>query len=361
MKNSGIEHSKLKVRTSPGRGLPLSSFEHPEPAGRAGRVVPVFIPFAGCPGRCVYCAQDLSTGAGRASLEQIFENCRGMLEGLAANPGPARELAFYGGTFTSLPDGWPARFLDLAGACKERGVISRVRCSTRPDAVDAGMLAQMKKIGLDMVELGVQSFDARVLRASGRNYGPEEIRAGIDAVRSAGLALGVQLLPGLPLMDAEIFEGDVAETAASRPECARLYPCVVIEGTALARMWRAGQYLPWDLRETAEFLGAAVRRLWLADVSVIRVGLAPEPALDSAVLAGPVHPALGQLARSRALRLHIAEKIRELGRKPRRFEVPRRWISDIKGHKGEMLAAYESIGLAPDKIVVADGPLFRLF
>lgn len=343
-----------------GQKIPGLVFDHPEPQKAAAPVMPVFMPFAGCPGRCVYCAQNLATGEAMASPDKAFERCRELLAGLAERPGPARELAFYGGTFTALPSGWPERFLSLARPYKEQGLISRVRCSTRPDAVDGEILTNLKKQGLDLVELGIQSFDPEVLDAAGRGYGPETAHAAAKAVKSAGLALGVQLLPGLPGMDKAVFENDVAEAVRLEPECARLYPCQVIEGTALAEAWRAGEYSPWDLAGTIERLGAAVLEFWRAGVRVIRVGLAPEPDLDASVLAGPRHPALGQLARSRALYLHIAQKVLELGRAPEKLEIPERWASDVKGHAGSMLPAYEALGFGPDSMTLTRDRTFSL-
>jgi histone acetyltransferase (RNA polymerase elongator complex component) len=344
-----------------GQNMNLSSiFEHPEPAKDALKVVPVFTPFAGCPGRCVFCAQNLTTGGGPKPLKDVYASCRDLLEDLAAASGPPRELAFYGGTFTALPDNWPRRFMTLAGEYKKRGVLSRIRCSTRPDAVTSKILIDLKELGLDLVELGVQSFDPEVLDASGRGHGPREVYAAAETVQRAGMALGVQLLPGLPGMDAAIFRRDVEQAIGLAPECARLYPLQVLEGTPLARMWRAGEYEPWGLDETVERLAFALDRFWLAGIRVIRVGLAPESALESGVLAGPRHPAMGQLAKSRALYMTVERRVRELGRPPKSLAVPRRWYSDVAGHKGEMLPVYARIGITPENIIQVDGPDFGL-
>jgi histone acetyltransferase (RNA polymerase elongator complex component) len=335
-------------------------FAHPEPDSGKKKIIPVFTPFAGCPERCVYCSQNLSTGEKTAPLSNTFEKLRRMLDNLPVAEAAAPELAFYGGTFTSLPGGWPEKFTALAGEHKLRGAVSRVRCSTRPDAVDIRKILYLKDLGLDLIELGVQSFDAGVLTASRRGYGPEAIREAVLTVHEAGLALGIQLLPGLPGSGAESLESDARETAAARPECARLYPCLVIEGTELARMWRQGGYEPWALEETVERLAGAVLALWQSDIRVIRVGLAPEASLEPQVLAGPVHSALGQLVRSRALFLHVKDKIRELGREPGYLAAPKRWTSDVRGHRGDMLSSYRAAGLPPEKIHYVDEGIFQL-
>ena len=75
------------------------------------RILPVFMPFAGCPHRCLFCAQDKQTGAspeppGGSALRTLAS----LLHSLKAKRQAAQdtfrpvEIAFYGGTFTALPE-----------------------------------------------------------------------------------------------------------------------------------------------------------------------------------------------------------------------------------------------------------------
>lgn len=343
-----------------GEGCSGLAFRHPAPKHRGPAVIPFFLPFAGCLARCLYCAQDRATGTGPGRMQDALRRLTLLIEGLAGHPKEAPELAFYGGTFTALPGEWTWKFAEAAAGAKAAGKISRLRCSTRPDAVDAKVLARLRSSGMDMVELGVQSFDSGVLKASGRGYDGETALAACEAVRASGLELGIQLLPGLPGMDDEIFARDVRTAAELAPDCARLYPCVVIEGSGLAEMWRSGAYAPWELGETARRLAAALLGFWRRGVPVIRIGLAPEQDLLDAVLAGPWHPALGQMASSRALFLYIREKIAEIGSRPKKLVVPERWASDFKGHGREMLEDYEAVGLPLAKVEFRDRESFVL-
>ncbi len=334
-------------------------FAHPEPARRLMSVEPVFLPFAGCPHRCVFCDQVATTGFRPRPLGEILDELEARLARL--DPGRPVELAFFGGTFTALPAPWPRRFLELAASYRPRPV-ARVRCSTRPDAVDEALLAEFMSLGLDTVELGVQSFHDPALEASGRGYGGQAAVAGCCNVRRAGLELGIQLMPGLPSAhvptDPAIFRDDVAAAAGLGPGMVRLYPCLVLEGTALADRWRAGQYRPWDMETTVAELGRAVLGFWERGVPVIRTGLAPEPALAGRILAGPAHPAMGQLARSEALFHHVADRAKALETPPTRLLAPRRWLSDTLGHAKGMVARYAALGITD--IRPHDGELFEL-
>ena len=138
----------------------------------------------------------------------------------------------------------------------------------------------------------------------------------------------------------------------------RLYPCLVLEGTPLADTWRAGGYRPWDLPTTVAELGRATLGFWRRGIPVIRTGLAPEAALAGRVLAGPAHPALGQLVRSEALFLCIAEQAKTLETPPTRLLAPRRWLSDTLGHAKAQLPRYASLGITD--IRPHDGELFEL-
>ena len=326
----------------------MQVFLHPEPLRHGLPIHPVFLPFAGCPQRCVYCSQHAQTGQGAQPLEQIAQALEETLADALASEGAAaekREIAFYGGTFTALPSPWPERFLGIAMRYKAAGLVGRIRCSTRPDAVDAVGLAALRAQGLDMVELGVQSFSDTVLAAAQRGYGGDTAQRACALVRDAGLGLGIQLLPGLPDMTLRQFRNDIAVVCAIQPEAVRLYPCVVMEGTPLAAQWRRGAYSPWSLTKTHCALAQGTLDLWLAGCRVIRTGLAPEPSLLRSLVAGPWHPALGSMVRGLALALHVRAQLGRMGRPARELSFPRRHSGEFWGHKKSLAPFYARLGL----------------
>ena len=115
----------------------------------------------------------------------------------------------------------------------------------------------------------------------------------------------MQLLPGMPGHQPEDFLTDVRRALALGADMLRFYPCLVLAGTELARRWQQGLYTPWPLPLTLSLLA----RGWLdarrAGVPVIRMGLAPEPGMEAALLAGPVDRSLGGRVLGRALWLHV--------------------------------------------------------
>jgi len=331
---------------------------HPEPGRHKGRIWPVFLPFSGCPGKCVYCSQVAVTATRPVPPEQAYKTLESDLQGALDNGTRPLELGFFGGTFTALPAPWPQRFLALVGRFREAGLITSVRCSTRPDALAPGQVRQLAEQGLDMIELGIQTFHGPTLDASGRGYDPETAHSACRAVRDAGLALGIQLLPGLPKHSPRDLGHDAAAAAQHQPAAVRLYPCVVLKKTPLASAFRAGTYSPWALPETVSALAAALGIFWEQQIPVIRIGLAPEQDLQSHIIAGPWHPALGQLVRSTALFNFIRSRALLADILPTSLVAPRRYQSDILGHKGSMRSHYQAMGIA--NLDFDDHPTFRL-
>ena len=331
-------------------------------------VVPVFLPFRGCPVRCVFCAQDVQTGiadanpllgaAATASLQvstgiaQVLHEARQNLRHRHDAGQPPAELAFYGGTFTALPESELAACLDLAREALELGWISSFRCSTRPDRVDALTLLRLRSAGCGVVELGVQSFDDSALVASRRGYTGAMALAACAAVRAAGLKLGVQLLPGMPGHNPEHFAHDVPAALAAGAHMLRFYPCLVLEGTGLAAMWRDGSYTPWPLATTLDALAQGWLVAMRAGVPVIRMGLAPEPGLAQAILAGPVDGELGGRVKGRALLLAVGEALQAPDLRQKflpesgfALRLPRAMQGFFWGAGGELRPAWAALGL----------------
>ena len=349
------------------------TFIHPEPVPERRAVFPVFIPFSGCPQRCVFCAQDVQTGKTVDTISRILENTGLALEqvrkkraaqasGKTASALPL-ELAFYGGTFTALnPKDFEA-CLDFARYWQGQGLITNLRCSTRPDAVNPAILARLREAGFTLVELGIQSFSTQALAVAGRGYTQEQALAACAMVQGAGLSLGIQLMPGMPGVDADTARADLRMAGALRPDCARLYPCLVLEGSALAALWRDGRFTPWSEDAALALLADACLEFWQAGTRVIRMGLAPEDGLTAAILAGPQHPSLGSRARGLALCLLIEEYVRQLPLSPSarlHLTAPRRYQGEFWGFRKELAARYQALGLTQEDIAWHDSPEFIL-
>lgn len=337
-------------------------FSHPEPQGRSSSVWPVFLPFGGCSGKCIYCAQDLQTGTAERDLAEIHSDLRQRLEITLPSKKTPPEMGFYGGTFTCLPRMWQQRFLSLADEYKQRGLLTRIRCSTRPDAVTPDLLGELKRMGLDMVELGIQSLDDEVLRASRREYSPDTARRGCGTVRDQGLELGIQLMPGLPGQTPSGWLEEAFEISRLRPHSVRIYPCLVLEGTPLAELWKSGAYRPWDTERAIRAISRATLRLWRSDIPVIRIGLPPERDLLPHILAGPWHSALGSLVRSRVLFYLLLGHSHGRDQSPiRGLDCPQKYQGELWGHRGANRRRLRNLGLSSQCVRYTDRSEFTLY
>ncbi len=324
---------------------------------RASHIVPVFLPFRGCPGKCVYCAQDRQTGEERPrGIQQILLEAASALE-RQSHP---CELAFYGGTFTAMPESDRRTCLDFLRSLRAAGLVSAARCSTRPDTLGEDVLQELMDAGISLVELGVQSFSCLALAASRRGYSGMQAVEGCRDVQESGLGLGIQLLPGMPGCSPEVFLNDVSTALGLRPDCMRFYPCLVPGGTVLAEWYANGTYAPWTLEQTVSTLGKALALAWQAGVPVIRLSVAPEPSFDSVILGGPRHPALGSLIQAEALLLSVEKAAMDLQRRAEKLELPRFCQGFMYGSNGSMRQRWDALGLGPGQIYFTDEEAGRL-
>ncbi|MBN1905812.1 MAG: radical SAM protein [Deltaproteobacteria bacterium] len=265
-------------------------------------IIPVFIPFLGCPHKCIFCRQDRITG--QTNNHVRAEDVTGLIEQALRSPkyktAASREVAFYGGTFTSLQTGYMSELLGAVEPYIKDKMIDSIRISTRPDEIDAGRLELIRSYGVTTVELGVQSMNNDVLRKSGRGHTAEHTVNAIALLKKHGFKTGVQLMPGLPGDSCDIFQATVESAIGLAPDMARIYPAIVIKGTGLAELYRAGKYKPLSLDEAVSICSVSCMRLEENGIKVIRMGLMSTPSLleEGEILAGPWHDAFGFLVRS---------------------------------------------------------------
>ena len=314
------------------------------------KILPIFIPHLGCPNDCVFCDQRRisgsplpASGAGvteklRAAREQGFRDM---------------ELAFYGGSFTAIDPAMQEELLSSAQPFREDGTVSRLRLSTRPDAVDDGVIERLRRFGVNTVELGAQSMVDEVLYASGRGHTAADTRRASAMLKKAGFSLILQMMTGLPEADEERDAETARQIIALRPDGVRVYPTVIVAGTELEDMWRAGTYREHTVEDAVRACARIVPMFEAAGIPIIRLGLNPSEELSGGgAVGGAYHPAFGELVRSELMRCQAAELLKDVppGARVTLGVAPNR-ISAMTGQRRQNIVSLrEEFSLAEVKI-----------
>lgn len=275
-------------------------------------ILPIFIPHAGCPHQCVFCNQRAISGqklTATSSARAQIARWRSWLR-----PSQQNEAAFYGGSFTGLPLALQRQLLALTDELRAEGFIGSVRLSTRPDYIDEERLTLLTQHKVKLVELGVQSLDDAVLQAAGRGHTAAQVTQAMQLLKQYGFATGLQLMVGLPRQSFASVQQTVRQVLSLAPDIARIYPLLVIKDTPLAADFAAGRFVPLTLQAAVEQAAWAYRELVAAGINVIRIGLQADAELCSPgnIIAGPFHPAMGELVKSRVLRDELTPQLENL-------------------------------------------------
>ena len=262
-------------------------------------IIPIFIPHLGCPNDCVFCNQKRISGCMRPAEPR--DVVRAIEEALACGAEGA-EAAFYGGSFTAIPEGEQEALLGAAQGYLHDGRITSLRLSTRPDAIDERTLERLERFGVRTVELGAQSMCDDVLLRSGRGHTAADTVRAAELIKRSGFSLILQMMTGLPGSDDERDIETARRIIALRPDGVRIYPTVVIRETSLYDMLLAGEYREHTVEDAVRVCARIVPMLENAGIAVIRLGLNPTDDLSGGdAVGGAYHPALGEMVRSRIM------------------------------------------------------------
>lgn len=276
-------------------------------------IIPIFVPHAGCPHDCIFCDQKAITARAAApDADATVEVIERNLKTIDANPDIIhREIAFYGGSFTAIPREEQLMYLGIAKKYKDAGRVDSIHLSTRPDYIDETVLNDLKNHGVDIIELGVQSFDTEVLRLSARGHDVETVYRSTEMIKEWGFTLGIQLMIGLPGDSYEKCMESVRKTIDIGPAIARIYPTVIIRDTGLDRLYRAGKYELLAETEAVRTAKDMYKALTGAGINVIRVGLKATDNIKEeggSAVAG-FHPAFRQLVEAEIAREQIEQQL----------------------------------------------------
>ena len=304
-------------------------------------IIPVFIPHAGCPHRCVFCDQTAitrtpasspSVPAVRATIERYLNYPR--------KAGRRVEIAFFGGNALGLSPPILTALMEEADRHLRQGPVDAIRFSTRPETVTVENLRRIAPFGVKTVEIGAQSMNDRVLAAVRRGHTAEDTCRAVARLRRNGYEVGLQMMVGLPGQSAE----DALETgrrlADLAPDFVRIYPTVVFRDSPLARWAADGRYRPLALAEAVAQVKALYTLFRGRGIAVSRMGIQGSDALEQQgdIVDGPYHPAFGHLVHAERffdLAVSALENAGAAGQREATLTVHPVNLSRLRGQKNE--------------------------
>jgi len=129
------------------------------------------------------------------------------------------------------------------------------------------------------------------------------------------------------------------------PDFVRIYPTLVIEGTELAGLYSEGAFVPVSLDAAVELCADMVEIFREKGIEVIRVGLQAEASLEASVIAGPYHPAFGEMVESAIFLKKVRSQVDSIGEngKGLTLAVSPRDESALRGQKNRNMKRLEEI------------------
>ncbi len=322
-----------------------------------------------CPhGKCIYCPGGVEFGTPQSYIGNEpalmralhvgfdpYEQVRLRLKqyfGMGHLPSKV-EIIVMGGTFTALPRDYqewfitsvfeavnrfpeprPEKLPSLLEA-HERNEKAAIRIvgltlETRPDWAKEKDADWMLYLGATKVEIGVQSIYDDVLQKINRGHTVRDVVEATRILKDSGFKIVYHIMPGLPGSDRERdieMVKEIFENPDFRPDMLKIYPTLVVEGTKLYDLWKAGLYKALADDEAADLISEFYRFIprW---VRVMRIQRDIPAQL---IVAGPRKANLRELVEKRALEkgIKINEiRFREVGRqelfrgvKPTKIEI----------------------------------------
>jgi elongator complex protein 3 len=141
---------------------------------------------------------------------------------------------------------------------------AKIRCigmtiETRPDYADGN---EMLRLGATRVELGIQSVYEDVLKKIERGH---TVKQSVDTIRNLkdlGFKLNFHYMPGLTSYERDL-KGmkTLFSNPEFRPDMIKVYPCMVLKGTKLYKLWKQKKYTPLTTEQATKLIAEFKREV----------------------------------------------------------------------------------------------------
>jgi oxygen-independent coproporphyrinogen-3 oxidase len=153
-------------------------------------------------------------------------------------------IYFGGGTPSLIPTRQVEKILDQIHRHFSLN-IKEVTLEANPDDLNHSKLKELRTLGIDRLSIGIQTFDAGILRFYNRAHTAEESLNAIAMAKAAGFQkLSIDLIYGFPSENHDIWKKDLEIALAQNPGHISSYCLTVEPKTALGNWGKKGIYTP---------------------------------------------------------------------------------------------------------------------
>ncbi|MBQ3640426.1 radical SAM family heme chaperone HemW [bacterium] len=161
----------------------------------------IHIPF--CTGKCFYCS--FVSGISPNYKEEYLSALIKQIKNEYRNE-PVETLYLGGGTPSLLEPDDIKKIIE----CFDLSKAEEITLETNPETVTAEKFTEYKKLGINRVSLGVQTFDNTILKLIGRRHNADTINKSICDIKSAEFSnISIDLIYGLPNQNLDLFKNDL--------------------------------------------------------------------------------------------------------------------------------------------------------
>ena len=217
------------------------------------------IPF--CKKACHYCNFHFST---QTADMQVFVDT--LIQEIALQKSyikePIETIYFGGGTPSLLEEAQLKEILAAIDAHFEIADIIECTLEANPDDMHPSKIAAWKKIGINRLSIGIQSFQASALTWMNRAHTVEQSHAAIQMALDAGIDnLSIDLIYGTPSLSDQAFMADLDWIAHYQIKHVSCYALTVEDKTALKKSIEKGQIENIDSEKQARHFEIVCARL----------------------------------------------------------------------------------------------------
>lgn len=199
----------------------------------------IHIPF--CVSKCLYCDFYSSTSLSILSffLDALFDEMA-----MYRNHFNSFDTVYVGGGTPSLLS--PQQLETILVRIRENFDLksnSEITVETNPADLNQSYLESIREIGINRINIGVQSFDQKVLNFLGRRHSLTQAILAVEASRKAGFHnIGLDLIYGVPGQTIDSWLDTLKQAVGFSPEHLSCYQLTLETKTPLEKRYQAGEF-----------------------------------------------------------------------------------------------------------------------